>query len=348
MLFLQLVFPAREPYIIHTIPQFIHILLFFDRGRTSLPRAMRLASLVWLINELAQQQPQSIDGIVDVKLAAFLYGSLKEVPGSSDEALSLLFARQRLGHRQASQFIGYGGHELSQKLVYFIDYLVVAPSEDLEAVVRYIADSLVSAPNSLPDENTESESEPDQITRWKEDNLISCLQLLEFAAFLAIQVPSSAQLFLEANIVHITLELCTLSATFFPSIQVDGFRGTEVMAKDIIQIQSLLLLSSIASSKMDGLVDKVKADEHWEYYPNLFIEAAIKTQLSSLSSTGTLAPLQALIANTLDTFPLYFLGITDETDTSLPNMIKSLSLFGYGAMHFFIVILTDPGILDLT
>ena len=90
MLFLQLVFPAREPYIIHTIPQFIHILLFFDRGRTSLPRAMRLASLVWLINELAQQQPQSIDGIVDVKLAAFLYGSLKEVPGSSDEALSLL------------------------------------------------------------------------------------------------------------------------------------------------------------------------------------------------------------------------------------------------------------------
>ena len=95
---------------------------------------------------------------------------------------------------------------------------------------------------------------------------------------------------------------------------------------------------------MDVVVDKVKADEHWEYYPNLFIEAAIKTQLSSLSSTGTLAPLQALIANTLDTFPLYFLGITDETDTSLPNMIKSLSLFGYGAMHFFIVILTDPGV----
>lgn len=296
-------------------------------SRLALPKALKLASLVWLINALVQQQPESIIGVVDIKSVAFLYGSLKELPPSPHAALSLLFKRERNGQRQASQFIGYGGHELARHMKYFLDYLGVVPAEDLQIVIAFLVDSLTSILRSSPVDLPRLESDTSQSS--PENNLIRCLQLLEFTSFLATSIPSSISLLLEANIIHTTLELCARSASFFPSITVDGFTGTDAMAKDLLHTQSLLLLGSLASTEMDQVADKLKADSRWEHYPTLFVEATINTQLYSRSpSSGTIAPIQALIANTMDTSPHHFLGVTNESDNSLATMITSLSLFG--------------------
>lgn len=302
----------------------------------SLPKALKLSSLVWLMNELIQQQPESLVGVVDVKLAASMFGSMKQIPTSPHDALSIFLLQHRHQQRQASQFIGYGGHELGKDLQYFIHYLGVVPTEELKVVVTYIVYSLISAVHSSPtatDNQILLKSESQENTSL-EDDLVPFLQLLEFAAFLAALVPASVPLLLEANIIHTTLELCANSTRLFSSVQVDGFTGTSIMAKDLLHIQSLLLLGSLASSCMDQVVDEVKRDSHWSYYPTLFVEAAIKTQLSLASpSIGTIPSIRRLITNTMDTFPLYFLEVSNDSDISLSTMTKSLSLFGWELHH---------------